>query len=513
MGARRTILRGLGATLLLAGAAAAVVAATRYPPAAVDDGVDLLRSVQVPAGATTLVCPSQPALPDTGVAQDQDFAPDRAMAEARLALASFPRGGDAATEPGAGSFHPSLAAVAQGFAGGEATAVGVESFAAVASATIEPSGDEAALASGAGVWRLDAGDLRSLVASPCLAPASEVWLVGGATTIGRSAVLELTNAGQTTVTVGVEGWGPTGRVDLPLLTSVSLAPLSTTQVLLEANAMDLERLALHVTSTGGRVTATILDTALDGLTPRGVDLVVPTLAPATELVIPGVALGDAAATDAASAATLLRLANPGAESAIATVELVGADGVVVIPGAAGITIDAGAVFDISLAGLPAGDHAVRVRSDRPLTGAVQTARSATSTDGVAGDGAAAIDRAWSVATAAATTGSMVIPGLDGPVTAARLLLTNAGGDDAVVRLTPYAADGVAAAVREVRVPAGGTVSADLAGTFALVLDSTQPVHAAAVLSAAAADGELIAVLPLTVDANVRQTVEVLVTGR
>ncbi len=513
MGARRTILRGLGATLLLGGAAAAVAAATQYPPAAFDDGMDLLRSVQVPAGATTLVCPGAPELPADAVAYDADFNAVPVEATARLALASFPRGGDSATEPGAGSFHPALGAVPQGFAGEGATSIGVEPFAEVSTATIEPIGEEAALASGAGVWRVDAGDLRSLVASPCLAPASEAWLVGGATTIGRSAVLELTNAGQTTVTVSVEGWGPTGKVDLPLLTAVSLAPLSTTQVLLEANAMDLERLALHVTATGGRITATILDTALDGLTPRGVDLVVPTLAPATELVIPGVALGDPAATDPASAATLLRLANPGAESATASVELVGADGVVAIPGAEGITIDAGAVFDITLAGLPAGEYAVHVTSDQPLAGAVQTARSATSVDAVAGDGAVAIDRAWSVATAAATTGSMVLPGLDRPVTAARLLLTNTGGDDAVVRLTPYAANGVAAAVREVRVPAGMTVSADLAGSFALVLDSTQPLHAAAVLSAAAADGELIAVLPASADATTRLTIGVLVAGR
>jgi len=46
-----------------------------------------------------------------------------------------------------------------------------------------------------------------------------------------------------------------------------------------------------------------------------------------------------------------------------------------------------------------------------------------------------------------------------------------------------------------------------------VLDSTQPVHAAAVLSAAAADGELIAVLPASADATTRLTIGVLVAGR
>lgn len=501
MSALAKVLRSGTALLLLGGAGAVVYAAEEFAPGPPTPGAaPVVRTVQVPAGATTAVCHASPELPEGSVAYDQDFAPVPVEPRAGLLVGSFPREGDA------GEATYATGEAAEALTGDAARWHAADAFDVAGWARVEPIGEEAGLVAGTGVWQVDAGDLRSLAAAPCLAPASELWLVGGATTLGRTAALELVNPGETTATVRVEGWGPTGPLDLPLLESLSLAPRTSTRVLVEASAADVERLALHVTATGGQVSAALVDAALTGVTPQGVEMVVPTLAPATELLIPGVSLvaADAEAGDPASAANVLRLVNPGSEPALAAVELLGSDGAEPVPGADALTVDGGAVFEITLAGLPAGVHGVRVTADQPLTGAVQTARAAT----VQGDDAVTMDRAWSVAVAPATRGALALPGLATP----RVVVTNPGEDDAVVRLLRYGTDGAAGEPLEIRVPAGATATAEPGETAGLVLESDVPVVAAALLEADAPDGALVSVVAFTVDANERQAVDVAVAG-
>ncbi len=506
-------LRTVSALLLVSGAAGIVYAAQELVPPLEAPGAEVVRPVRVPAGATTAVCHGAPELPEDSVAYDEDFNPVPVEPRGSLAVGSFPREGTAGegtwwTESDAGEAGSGEAG--SGGTGLDGSPVrwfrtdAVGALEAPGWALVDPVGEDAALVAGTGAWLVDAGDLRSLVAGPCLTPANELWLVGGATTLGRSALLELVNPGETTVTVGVEGWGPTGPVDLPLLESVSLAPRTSTRVLVEASAADVERLALHVRASGGRVSAALVDAALTGVTPQGVELVVPTAAPATELLFPGVSLAepDPEAGDHASSANVLRLLNPGTEPAEAAVEILSADGATPVPGATALTVDAGAVFEITLAGLPAGDHAVRVTSDQPITGAVQTGRAAT----LQGDDAVTLDRAWTVAVPATTRAAVVLP----EIASARLVLANPGTGDAVVRLVRYGG----AAPLEIRIPAGSseTVETVEADGLAVMLESDLPVVAAAVLEAEAPDGTLISVVPFTVDANERQTVDVLVAG-
>ncbi len=484
MGRLSTVLRASSAVVLLAGAAGAALAATAYPPPGPADPVDLVRQIQVPATALHLACPSEPALPETGVVQDQDFQREQADAVARLAVASFPREGTA------GSGVLRLDATEVPLAGDGALVAALDRFPGASWARVEPVGARAALAAGAIWWRADAGDLRALVVAPCAPPASETWLVGGATDVGSSARLELVNPGPTTATVTVQAWGPTGAVDLPLLTAVPVAAGTSQTVLLEANAAGIERMALRVVARGGQVGAAVLDSALDGLTPRGVDVVTPTLAPATELLLPGVSLAEASEPGA----DFVRILNPGEAAATVSVDLLTADGAVALAGAEAVTVDAQAVFDISLAGLPAGDHAVRVRSDLPVAAAAQVGRAA--------DGA--LERAWAVSTPALRAGALLIPG----GATGRLVLANDGAADAVVRLTGWEEDGAPGATRDVTVPAGATAAVE---TGTVVLDASEPVHAAVVLEAEAPDGTLVGVLPASPDADVRQTVGVLLT--
>jgi len=480
MGFRVTALRFLSAGVLVTGGAAAVLAATWSPPPAPPPAGEQVREIRVGAAPTTLVCPSEPSLPDIGVTEDEDFRRAPVDPVSRLVITSFPRAAGA----GAGRFWAGPGAAPRDLAGSGALSIAADVPATASWARVEPVGPEAALAAGAVVWRTDAGDLRSLVAAPCLTPASESWIVGGSTDAGRSARLELTNPGSTTATVTVEGWGPTGPVALPRLAALALAPETSQTVLLEASTAGVSRLALRVVARGGQVTATLLDTALDGLTPGGVEIIGPTAPPATELVLPGVSLSG-------SPGDLVRVVNPGGEPALVTIELLTATGVRAVPGADALTVDAGAVFDVSLAGLPAGDHAVRVRADQPVAAAAQTSRPAATAD----DGT---ERAWAVATSAARAGAVVIP--EGPASA-RLLLANPGASDAVVTAAPVDGGTV-----EVVVPAGAASVLEDARTS--VLTASAGVHAAVILEAL--DGTLVATIPLTPDADERQTVRVLV---
>lgn len=490
MGAMRTTLGVVSAVALIGAGAAAVLAAERLPAGPAAAPASVVTEVDVPPGTTTLVCPRPPV--------QQAPAADGLGAAATprnvLGVASFPRDGGLPAGPGA------VEGAASGTLGGAGAGVYSGPAEGGAVARVQP-GERAAFAAGTALWRLDAGDLRGLWAAPCLSPATDMWFVGGATTVGRTAVLELSNPGQTAVTATLAAWGPLGPVDLPISGTLTVAPGATELVTLGVDLVDQERIGLRVTTVGGALTAAVLDTALAGFTPGGVEAVTPTAAPAMRLVIPGVQLTPDTAGE------VLQILNPGAEPALVEVELLTGDGTRALPGA--ITVDPGAVVEIDLAGAGAGEVALRLTSDLPVAAAVQLAR------GTAGDGggAAAVERAWAPATPAATSAAVVLPG--GVESAARLLLTNAGEVDAAVRLTPWGADGTRGEPREVTVPAGGTLGLDageLGAPFAVTLAADRPVHAAALFTATAGDGTLLSVVPFTGDADAARTIGVRVSG-
>lgn len=480
-------LRVGSALLLLGGSGAVIYLAGELPPVKGEPS-STTRSVRVAARTTTVVCHAAPELPG-GVADDQDFTAVPVEPVAARLVGSFPRAGEA----GLGVFS-------SGGASEELTGSPVRWFqgdpSSVGWAVVESIAEQAALVAGTSMWSVEAGDLRSLVATPCLPPASELWLVGGATTLGRSAVLELVNSGETTATVRTEGWGPTGPLKLPLLEAISLAPRTATRVLLEANAADVARLALQLTVTGGSVSAAVIDSALVGVTPQGVETIIPARAPATELVFPGVALD----ADSPAGANVLQMLNPGGEPATAAVEVLSAEGILPVVGATAVTLDAGAVFEIPLAGLPSGDHAVRIVSDRPVTGAIQIARAAGGED-------LRMDRAWSVPMEPVTRAAVAIPDL----VTARLVVTNPTAGEARVRVSRYGGEELAPL--EIRLPGGSSTTVDAGGAAGLILESDLPLVAAAVLERTAPDGTLISVVPVTADADERQFVDVRVSGR
>lgn len=484
------------ASLLLLGASAGAVAAAELYPAAGPSTVPPPEGIRVPAGGGSLVCLPAPA--DAGTAYDEMFTPIDVVPISAEVAASLARGGQIGAAEIGGATDPFTAG------SGGAVWTGAATPAALL-LTGEPAGGEEALLAAGGVWRADTGDFRGLLALPCVEPGREAWLLGGSTLIGHSAVLTVTNPGTTPATLQAEAWGPLGALELPYVSGAVVAPGATETYLLEANASGVERLAVHVTATGGDVAVSITDTRLEGITPRGITAVSPGRSPATDVLIPVVSLVEATGEDdPARGASLLLLANPGTEVATAAVTLLGPDGPVEIPGAEAVTVDPGGVYEITLAGLPAGSAALRLTSDVPLLAAAQSARSAT--------GSAALDRAWSAAVEPTESQTLAAPGIG--VVAAGTIVLSSPDSDATVTLTPVTAAGEALEDVVVDVPANGsaTVTADPA-VAAYAISSDVPVGAGLLLAATLGDGDVIAILPAVPDTDPELSVTVSVAGR
>lgn len=338
-------------------------------------------SITLGAQGTTLVCPAPVALAgevlDPGssrsaTAGDEEFgstpvAPQSIVqaalfgAQTTTTFESFAGAGDAETTRTLQGADPS----AQLSLDGVTSATIVRS---VASGTQ----DAAAYASAASVTA--AGDLRGMAAAACQEPGVTQWLVGGGTTLGTTTELVLSNPSRTPATVTLDLWGAGGELTLAGPSTYLVPPGGQVTTLLGGLAAEQNRLVARVTASGALVTAYLQHTVLDGLTPGGVDYVTAGAEPATAQVLTGVTVEASAVTDADVA--LLRLLAP-QDGGTATIRVLGADGQQVLRGAESVELAAGAVADVSLAGLPAGTYTVVVQADTAVVAGAQMTRTGT----------------------------------------------------------------------------------------------------------------------------------------
>ena len=68
------------------------------------------------------------------------------------------------------------------------------------------------------------GDLQGSAAAACQQPANDLWLVGANTALGRTAVLNLSNASSTPATVSLELFGAKGQIQAPGSRGLLVAP-------------------------------------------------------------------------------------------------------------------------------------------------------------------------------------------------------------------------------------------------------------------------------------------------
>ena len=390
--------------LAVLGLTVVVVVAGARAPAQDLDGV-ATTVVPVPPTASTLVCAGPLIQPDDTGRGDSAFDPTPVDPVTTVTVVTSVPDADGST---AGTVAPlDRSSVTATLAPGGTAAV-VQGVTAPQVVRAEPASAPARVAAvSAGL--VTAGDLRGLAAASCQQPTADAWLLGGATDLSSTAQLVLSNAGSTPAEVGLAIWGPSGPVDLTGERFL-VAPGAQHVVVLGGIAPEQRRLALHVSATGGRVGVHVQDSAIDGFTPAGTELVVPGAAPARRQVVPGLAVVDSTVGDLSAPA--LRLLAPGETGTTAQVTLLGPTGVTELPGAASVALVPGEVTDVPLGGLPAGAYtAVDARTD------VMPGRAATATLRFLGaDGSVLAERrlrldagttgAWSVDQLAVGTGDV-----------------------------------------------------------------------------------------------------------
>ncbi|CAM5781361.1 DUF5719 family protein [Cellulomonas persica] len=327
MSAATSVVRLVSGAAVAALVVAAVGWGLQQPSPATGETVSEGSVVDVPPSPTRLVCAGPLVLPEE---RESDAAFDPVPVDpltSLVAVATSSGGGALVDLPGA----ETLANLTEGV---DASVVREAPGPVVVEA--QPTDLPAALAAASSAL-VTAGDLRGLAAASCQAPTTDAWLVGGSTELGATALLVLQNAGSTPAVVHLDVYGATGEVDLDT-EQYLVAPGAERVVVLGGLAPEERRVAVHVAATGGRVTAFVQDSTLDGFTPTGTDLVVAGAEPARRQVIPGVSV---LATDVDdSDAGVLRLLVTGRSPATARVRLLGPDGVEDLPGAESLALEA-----------------------------------------------------------------------------------------------------------------------------------------------------------------------------
>jgi len=345
---------------------------------------------------------------------------------------------------------------------------------ALTGATADSSGDAEALRAAprdglpsplaaAGSATAAASDLVGLAASACRPPLAESWLVGGATTTGANDLVVLANPGAVPATVQLSVYGAKGVSNPPSGQNLVVPAGGRRVVPLAGLLLGEESPVVRVVSSGAPVHASLQAQLTRLLLPGGVDQVAPLAQADTRLVMPGVQVFGA---DASQAGTVLRLLSPGSDAS-ATVTLVPSDPSVSAPAPTTIPLTAGLPTSVNLSGAAAGAYTVDVSATAPIVGATW------STTGF-GEGS---DFAWYVPAPAISTPSAIVVASG---VGANLVI--AGGDtDAAVTLTP--ADGGAAITTSVAARASVAVPV-AAGVYRL--EAGAPVRAAVTYAGAGA---------------------------
>ncbi|ERH15735.1 hypothetical protein HMPREF1549_02992, partial [Actinomyces johnsonii F0510] len=497
----QSIARGIGilTSVALAGAVGGVTWWGHAAPTTSTPQLEAL-SLAEPGAATTYVCPHAPSNTLRGT--------DVGAVESTTTI--IPANGAEAIQSAdyAGSAIPTDATTALSTADGGIL-------------TLVPADGQVANAVGSVTTLTQSGDLRGLTAAPCTQPSAMSWIVGGSIAAGSSAELRLTNPGATPATAKVSLYGSIGRLSLPSNGEITVPAGGSSSLTLETKGSQDPRIAVSIEADGGSVVPTLVTESLDGETPAGTDVITPGAAPATDLVVPGVEIVEPASQGEVPDATTgadssdtpaVRIVNPGQAPATVSVTMLGKDGARPLAGAQSVAIDAGSVFDISLAGVPAGVYGVQVTSNTPVGAAVRLVRSA----GEYPERSQALihDQAWAQAAlpGAADSGLLAVPrasSLTSAVTVANsgaatsVTLSSVDGswsqDVAVAKGSAVVVE-VPTEVAAVRLSAAGQESAS--GT-----SRTPSGLAAATIVTAQAGGDLagtlISTVPAQPDASVR----------
>lgn len=205
-----------------------------------------------------------------------------------------------------------------------------------------------------------------LSATNCTQPAATQWVVGGATTIGHTLVLDVINPGQAAARVNFEVYGIDGAV-VPGIAEVVIEPGQREVISLAGVAPNANGLAVKVTATGSVVSAFLHETITDTLTPTGSEIVGSTALPSTLQSLPGIYVygrPDADATALAEIGTTLRILNPNDAAANATLTAYDEHGAVAY--SEELELASMRVVELPFADVPEGEYTITLEADQPV---------------------------------------------------------------------------------------------------------------------------------------------------
>ena len=280
----------------------------------------------------------------------------------------------------------------------------------IRSAPNESADADAVLLAGSQSQVAASGEFGGLAAAECAGVSTDTWLAGGATTVGRTTLLTISNPSEVVATVALAISGEDGPIDAPGLTGIIVQPHAQRVIPLAGLAPDTVSPVIHVTSQGGQVVANLQQSTVRGLEAGGVDLIGATARPSRELVIPGVVISNSESVGGrlgesgfADLITVLRVFVPGSDNTSVTVTLVPDDpeavDVVFTYDLAGSTVE-----DLPIEELVDGSYTVTISADDPVVAAM---RVSTVADQPSIGGAQASDFAWLGAATRVTSDTLV----------------------------------------------------------------------------------------------------------
>jgi hypothetical protein len=242
-------------------------------------------------------------------------------------------------------------------------------------------GEPAPLLAGMQLQQVATEDLAGLAASACAEPSSEAWLVGGATEVGRTTLILLSNPTEVTATVTLEVFGDNGAVSTPNADGILVEPGQQRVLSLAAYAPDLMSPVVHVMSSGGLIQASLQQSVIRALVPGGVEIITPSASPNTTQIMTGVALTGLTVHDIEEQGLItsdveptIRIAVPGAVAADVVMTVIG-------QGAENIeirtTIEAHHTLQLPFTGIADGMYTVVVEGTQPLVAGVRSVQAAT----------------------------------------------------------------------------------------------------------------------------------------
>lgn len=216
--------------------------------------------------------------------------------------------------------------------------------------------------------------LGGLATVACAEPSNDMWLVGGATDVGRTTLLVIENPTEVYSTAKLEIFGEKGPVAMLKSDGIQVPPRTQRIISIAGYARDVVAPVVHVSSSGGALLATLQQSVTRTLVPSGVEWINPSAAASTTQVMTGVYIAGNAG-DAENGAVMsdlestIRVLVPGTEAAEVKIKAISLAGDVTELAA---PMNAQQVIQFPFLGVPEGMYTVVVSANRPIVAGVRS---------------------------------------------------------------------------------------------------------------------------------------------